>query len=292
MEAQSSQPLGAGQVTDDALIRLWLHGRAENTVKAYRRDIDGFLRHAGKPIAAVTLADLQAWDDSLSDHAASSRARRLAAVKSLLAFGLKVGVLPIDVGRALRVEKPTSTAAERILTEAEVSHIIAGEQRPYARVVLRVLYAAGLRASELANLCRRDMTPRGKAGGEIRVLGKGSKLRTIKLPASVWREIEELGGSVRLDAPAIPRPDGSALDRQAVFRIVRHAARRAGLGKPVSPHWLRHSHASHALDRQAPIHVVRENMGHASLATTTRYLHARKGESSADYLSLGESAAR
>jgi integrase/recombinase XerD len=69
-----------------------------------------------------------------------------------------------------------------------------------------------------------------------------------------------------------------------VHRAVRAAAKRAGLKPGVSPHWLRHSHASHALDRGAPPQVVQKNLGHASLATTTGYLHSRRGDHSANYL--------
>ncbi|HYQ91573.1 MAG TPA: tyrosine-type recombinase/integrase, partial [Candidatus Competibacteraceae bacterium] len=77
-----------------------------------------------------------------------------------------------------------------------------------------------------------------------------------------------------------------ALDRSQVHRIVRAAARRAGLTMPVSPHWLRHAHASHALERGAPIHLVQQTLGHASVATTGVYLHARPGDSSALYLAV------
>lgn len=78
----------------------------------------------------------------------------------------------------------------------------------------------------------------------------------------------------------------SALSTVQVWRINRKAARRAGIEAPVSLHWLRHAHASHALDRGAPIHLVQSTLGHASVATTGRYLHARPGDSSAFYLAV------
>ena len=79
---------------------------------------------------------------------------------------------------------------------------------------------------------------------------------------------------------------GGHLHPSQLLRIVRRAAKRAGITKAVSPHWLRHGHASHALDRGAPIHLVQATLGHASVATTGRYLHARPSESSSTYLSL------
>ena len=83
-----------------------------------------------------------------------------------------------------------------------------------------------------------------------------------------------------------PKPVGGALDARQVRRIVAAAARRAGVEGNVSPHWLRHAHASHALDRGAAIHLVQATLGHSSVATTGKYLHARPSESSSKYLAV------
>jgi integrase/recombinase XerD len=108
----------------------------------------------------------------------------------------------------------------------------------------------------------------------------------VLLPASVWRELEGLGRGPA-DAPVFPsRRGGGHLHPTAIERIVLKAARRAGLDGRVSPHWLRHAHATHALDRGAPIHLVQATLGHASVATTGRYLHARPTDSSARYLAV------
>jgi integrase/recombinase XerD len=96
-----------------------------------------------------------------------------------------------------------------------------------------------------------------------------------------------LRGDAGLEDPVFRSRRGRHLDPSAVFRIVRHAAERAELeaGSNVSPHWLRHAHATHALERGAPIHLVQATLGHASVATTGRYLHARPTDSSARYTS-------
>jgi site-specific recombinase XerD len=82
------------------------------------------------------------------------------------------------------------------------------------------------------------------------------------------------------------RKGGEPLTDSGIWRIVKQAAQRAGIEVPVSPHWLRHAHASHALDRGAPIHLVQVTLGHASITTTGRYLHARPKESSSKFLPL------
>jgi len=279
------QAVGALPGGDKMLIRAWLHGRPRNTVAAYRNDAARFLAHAGKPLAQVELADLQAWDTSLADNKPASRVRRLSAAKSLLTFAHGLGAIPTDPGRALRLSKPTATTADRILAEADVARMIGSESNPGRKCLIRLLYLCGLRASEAAALCWRDMTLVGKGGaGEARILGKGAKLRTVGVPAGLWRDLVALTPTRRPDAPVIPSSTGRPIDRQAVHRAVKAAAKRVGLGKAVSPHWLRHSHASHALDRGAPPQVVQKALGHASLATTTGYLHARRGDLSANYL--------
>jgi integrase/recombinase XerD len=92
------------------------------------------------------------------------------------------------------------------------------------------------------------------------------------------------GDAVATDAVFKSRKGGGHLDPSQVRRIVYAAGRTAGLEQKVSPHWMRHAHASHALDRSAPIHLVQATLGHASVSTTGRYLHARPSESSSLYL--------
>jgi integrase/recombinase XerD len=240
-------------LTPDAhLLELWLHGRSPNTRRAYRADAERFQLRAGKALAAVTLADLQAFADSLSESAPASRYRTLSAVKSLLAFGHRLGYLPFDVGRVLRLPAVRSRLAERILPEAELHRMILTlEPDARNRAILTLLYASGVRVSELCGLCWRDLQSNGD-GGQITVFGKGGATRAIQTPASVWK----LVSSLRADAgPADPvfrsrkGKNGGVLRPLAVYRIVRHAAQRAGIDLPVSPHWFRHAHASHALDR-------------------------------------------
>ena len=154
------------------------------------------------------------------------------------------------------------------------------------QVLLRLLYYAGLRVSEIAGLTWRDLQPRTD-GGQVTVFGKGSKTRVVLLPNTIWRELLRFRQSAALDAPVFPsRRGGGHLDPSAIERVVQKAARRAGLEGKVSPHWLRHSYATHALERGAPIHLVAATLGHASVATTGRYLHARPTDSSSRYLAV------
>ena len=149
-----------------------------------------------------------------------------------------------------------------------------------------LLYASGGRVSEVCNLCWRDVQANGD-GAQVTLFGKGGKTRAIQLPASIAGLLAALRGEATEEDPVFrSRKGGQALQPVAVLRVVRLAAHRAGIDLRVSPHWLRHAHASHALDRGAPIHLVQATLGHASITTTGRYLHARPKDSSSRFLAV------
>src|SRR4030095_14846248 len=152
------------------------------------------------------------------------------------------------------------------------------------RVLLRVLYLTGIRASEAAGLRWCDLDIRGEEG-QITVLGKGDKIRAIRLAKDAWRELQ----SIR---PAEAQPHervfttegGRPMHRTTITNMVADAARRVGIPVKVSAHWMRHGHASHAIEKGAPLTLVAATLGHVSVATTQRYIHARPEDSSGRYL--------
>ena len=212
----------------------------------------------------------------------------LAAVKSLLSFAHTTGYLPVNPGRGLRLPGVRGRLAERIPSEEDVLSLLAHEPNRRNHALIRLLYAAGLRLSEACALCWRDIQPRGNAG-QVTVWGKGEKERAVLLTEGTWRELMALRPrDASPDAPVFRSRQGMPLSPSQAWRIVKAAAKRAGLASApaFSPHWLRHAHASHALDRGAPISLVREGLGHASLATTSRYTHARPGDGVGTYLPI------
>ena len=278
-------------VQDDRLVQLWLSMKASPaTRRAYAAEIARFRSFARKPIHLVTLSDLQSYAGHLGQGTLkpASQNRALTAVKSLLSFGQETGYLPYNVGAAVKLRPSRDGLAQRILEESEVAKLIDAAPEGRNRVLLKLLYVSGVRVGELCGLKWCDALPRGPEGapgGQITVFGKGGKTRTILLKPKVWEQLMAIKGKARaVDAIFPSRKGGGALDASQVRRIVYAAARTAGLEKKVSPHWMRHAHASHALDRSAPIHLVQATLGHASVSTTGRYLHARPSDSSSFYL--------
>lgn len=273
--------------TDEQVILLWLHGRSIHTQKAYAGDIVRFSKYAEKQLKFVRLVDLQSFADNLIDEGLkpASQHRILASVKSLITFAHKIGYLKYDVSKPLRVPKFKDSLAERILSEAEVQRIIGMENNPRNRLLLRVLYAGGIRVSELCRLTWGDLQSRDK-GGQMTVFGKGSKTNTIILPNPLWDDLVAFRGEALDDSPVIKSRKGGHLSPSQIWRIVKKAAKRAGIKKAVSPHWFRHAHASHALDRGAKISLVQVTLAHSSIQTTGKYLHAKPDESSSMYLQV------
>lgn len=275
--------------SDQQLVALWLKSHAsEHTRRAYAADVQRLLTHTGgKPLAATTLADLQGFADSLidGDLSAGSRKRTINAIKSLLSFGQKIGYLPFNVGAAIKAPKPKNTLAQRILSEAEVHSMIALTTNHRDQVLLRLLYASAGRVSEVCALTWQDAQASGDSG-QVTLFGKGEKTRAVLLSKATWQALTSLKGDARPTDPIFVSRKGGHLDASQVHRIVRAAARRAGITGNVSPHWLRHSHATHALDRGAAATLVRDTLGHSSLSTTSMYAHARPSDSSALHLGI------
>lgn len=274
--------------SDQQLIELWLHGRSRHTQRAYRADAERFLGAVDKPLHRVTLGDLQQYAEQLVESGLepSSAYRTMSAVKSLFAFGHRLGYLPFDVARPLRLPALRDTLAERILDETDVLRMIALEGMSRNKAILLTLYAGGFRVAELCSLKWSDLQSRDKAG-QITVFGKGNKTRSVLMPLSVWNAVQSLRNDARENDPVFRSRKGGHLDESMVWRIVRKASKRAGIEKAVSCHWLRHAHASHALDRGAPIHLVQATLGHSSISSTGKYLHARPTDSSSSYLPVG-----
>lgn len=273
---------------------MWLHGKSEATKEAYRSDLAKFLDFVGcKPLGTVTLSDVQEFADFISELLApASQARILAAMKSLFAFGHQVGYLPFDVGRPVKLPAKRDDRAERILSADDVHSMIARAREGRDRTLIRTLYIGGLRVAEAVALRGRDLVTRDVGFcGQLQVFGKGSKSRPVLVPESLFAELSALA----LPDPDAPlfrsqkkTPDGGPrpITARQAERIVKAMAKKAVLknASEVSPHWLRHAHASHAMDRGAKIHLVQATLGHSDISTTGKYLHARPDESSALYL--------
>jgi integrase/recombinase XerD len=281
---------------DTMLIETWLRTkRSQHTQRAYRRDIAAFYAFTGKRLSDVTLPDIQDYADSLARYEPSTQARMLAAVKSLCTFAKDTGAIGFNVGKAQPLPQGKDKLAQRILSQAQVQRLLyvaetSGNTRNH--VMLLLLYGSGIRCAELCNLQWMDVQETA-FGGQITVLGKRQKTRSIALHPTVWRALQNYRPgeasssdyvfqsrqrSIRAGKPS------RRLAESQVWRIVTTIAKQAGL--KASTHWLRHAHATHAMEKHTPLKVIQETLGHADLRTPARYQHARPETSSSLALDL------
>lgn len=277
----------------------WLtveRGLAVNTLGAYRRDLRRYaswLRSRGlTDPASVDEATVSAYvatlcearrDDGQPRYAPSSIARAVVAVRSFHRFCAEEGAAAVDPSADVGAPR-VPQGIPKALTEGEVEALLGGVTGDGARprrdrAILELLYASGIRISELVGLDRRDLD---LADSLVRVFGKGSKERIVPVGRTARAAVEDY---LRAGRPDLERPitrrvpgdpvflnaRGGRLTRQGCWKIVTAAGARAGLSARLSPHVLRHSCATHMLDHGADIRVVQELLGHASLSTTQVY---------------------
>lgn len=275
----------SGARDDQHLVALWLAQRPESTRRVYEPVAEAFVQSLmGESIRSVTAAQVIQWAEQLAGEPAT-RARKVSTVKSLLTFAWRTGYTVHNVGRVLRCVPVPSKVHERILEEPEMKALFEAASPGRDRAFLRLMYCTGARISELCKLRWVDL----QQPGRMTVLGKGRKVRTLVVPPAILAEVRALkpqGAELTDPCFTSKRSPGSPLDVRDAREIVYRARRAASQDRRVSPHWLRHSHATHALDHGCPIHRLQHSLGHANVSTTSVYLHVRANEGSADFIKV------
>jgi integrase/recombinase XerC len=259
-----------------------------HTVRGYVTDVvsllDHLARRGGTRVDALDLSVLRGWlaQGRTRGHSRATTARHAASARSFTAYLRRAGLIEEDAGQRLVSPKARRTLPD-VLAPDQARAVVesaAGAEEPAGlrdAVVLELLYASGIRVSELVGLDVDDVD-RGRR--LLRVLGKGRKERSV--PYGVPAEVA-LDAWLTRGRPALARPDsgpalllglrGRRLDAREARRIVHDAVAEAPGAPDVGPHGLRHSAATHVLEGGADLRSVQEMLGHASLATTQIYTH-------------------
>ncbi len=256
-------------------------GLSTNTIDAYRRDVNAFgdfLKKKGsEDFPSTTQEEIVAYLSQLKnqDYASASISRMLIAIKVFFRFLKREGFVEKDISRTLETPKIWQLIPE-VLSTQEIERLLAvPDPKTFLgardRAVLEVLYASGLRVSELCGLAIHDVDDT-----YVRVLGKGNKERLVPIGKKAIDAIDhyllhfrdQFSGD-KLFVTCHGRP----IHRVSVWKRVKECAKIAGITKPISPHTLRHSFATHLLDQGADLRVIQEMLGHANISTTDRYTH-------------------
>ncbi|HET9106515.1 MAG TPA: site-specific tyrosine recombinase XerD [Steroidobacteraceae bacterium] len=280
--------------TDPAVSRfldaVWLErGLSANTLAAYRADLTALARWLAErrvPIVATSRADLQdfiAWRVREGARPRST-ARQLSSFRRFFRYLVREGGITEDPTAQIAMPK-IGRSLPKSLTEEEVEALLGAPvvSDPLGnrdRTMLEVLYATGLRVSELVNLQHGQINLNQ---GVIRILGKGNRERLIPLGEEAVRWLMEFEhgarGEILLERQTdflFPTRRGDRMTRQAFWHIIKRYARKAGISKALSPHTLRHAFATHLLNHGADLRVVQMLLGHSDLSTTQIYTHVAR----------------
>jgi integrase/recombinase XerD len=268
-------------------------GFAPNTLAAYHADLKKFFKFMKTERtfwgwSEISRDDLIAFLIQMKQrkYAASTISRRISALRSFFAFLIQEGQLVDDPSEDLELPR-VSRKLPRVMTVEEVDELLelpARSNTPIAlrdRAMLELAYASGLRVSELVNLKLGDIN---LATGDLRCIGKGNRERILPLSATAVRAIEEylelgrphLAQSAQAEHLFLNRR-GRTMTRQGFWLMLKKYAEEIELFD-VTPHTLRHSFATHSLQRKVDLRTVQEMLGHASIATTQVYTHLATGQ--------------
>jgi integrase/recombinase XerD len=285
MTADANQSL-----IDEFCDTLWLEdGLAKNTLEAYRRDMTLFAgwleKERGKSLYTVQAEDLNAYFDARHESTkATSANRRLAVLRRFYQLALRQNKIEADPCLKMKTAKQPPRIP-KTLTEAQVEALLAAPDvnTPLGlrdRTMLELMYASGLRVSELVLLKSVEL---GLNEGVLRITGKGSKTRLVPFGevARAWieRYLKEgrpviLNGQI--DDALFVTARGGAMTRQMFWTLIRKYALQAQINAPLSPHTLRHAFATHLLNHGADLRVVQLLLGHADISTTQIYTHVAR----------------
>ena len=247
-------------------------GLSPRTLEAYGRDLRAFAAVVQEPTNAAIVGYFQKLKDK--GMASSSLCRALVAIKVFFRFLKRENILAENPTVFLESPKIWQLIPE-VLTVEEVARFLKAPDRESFvgvrdRAIFQVMYASGLRVSEVCGLNVESVTD-----DHVRVKGKGNKERVVPIAASAVQAVDDYLIRFRNegDGPLFITQRGQRIDRVTIWGRVKFYARKAGIEKSISPHTLRHSFATHLLENGADLRVIQEMLGHAHIATTDRYTH-------------------
>ncbi len=265
---------------------------SDNSIRAYIADLESFLEHINKlgvtEFKDLDLNHLRSWLANLQSRgsARASMSRRVVSIRAFTYWGAKNKWLSADIGQQLIAPKPGRTLPKILDIESAITAMDAlttrideggGARAIRDKAIVEVLYASGIRVSELVGL---DIADIDSDRNTLRVIGKGNKERIVPIGIPALRAVQswltgaraELAGEISANAVFIGAR-GKRIDQRTVREIVYVAMQALGPNFKMGPHGLRHSAATHLLEGGADLRTVQEILGHSSLATTQIYTH-------------------
>ncbi len=279
---------------DIAIIGSWLFQKGKKTQIYYRRIVKEFFKfYPALTMRTAQITHLALFLKTFGDYSDATRNTYKNALSSLFSFAIKAGYIERNPALALDHLKTPDQIYSKVLTREQVERMIELEPSDRNQLILKISYFTGVRVDEISHL-KKSSFHQSENGLIMMVEGKGRKVRSIHLPNHLSDEVLKYAFNLsssdclftndRLLDFGIGDYVRKPISNSQVFRVVKSAGLRAKLSVAPSPHWLRHTSATHAIEAGAPIHVVQRSLGHESISTTGKYLDIRPKESVGDYI--------
>lgn len=274
--------------TDKELVLSWLYSKGSKLTRhRYLKSYEQWLLFSNLTLKETRVEDIQDYLIMLEmkGYKPATISQKLNSIKSLFTYAVKVGYIALSPCVVVKSPVVHDQISTKLLTLEDVKKLVDGAKCDRDRLIIKFLFALGLRVSELVKMRWDDFYFLG--GGEIKVgiIGKGNKKRELLVPSGLYQELLTIKEN---DNPWVFHAWShcSPLKTNTVFYMIKRIAKKVGVNENVSAHWLRHSHATESLRKGCDLSLLMQSLGHSTISTTQKYLCLRKTEGSASYIDI------
>lgn len=260
-------------------IEYFLSRETPGTAKTYSSALRGFFAWINKDFRDVSPFDAMDYNTYLKgiDSPATVQ-RKISTLNRFYAFAMSCGLIQANPFTVVKQQRPPNKAKDKFLTVPELDQLLSvlSETGPREYVLGLLLASLGLRISEAVNLSHNDFIESPSGDIEVRLLRKGNKVQFVPLRQDVWEVVKSFighGPDAYDTEPLFKNPSGDRISARSVEAWIKKASEKAGISKPVTPHWIRHTTATHLLDQKESLENVCWLLGHSSIQITQLYTH-------------------
>lgn len=273
---------------DQEFITIWLQDkRSPQTQQLYLTNINQFKNFIGKSFHQVSLEDFQQYQKMLllKGYKPSTINTKIMVVKALYSWGYKLNYFNYDYSKLINRVKANRDLSDKIINTSLIRDIVESVDNIRNQVIIKTLFILGLRVSELCALKFSDFRINEDVI-TLSIIGKGKKQRRLLVPDYLYREILQLKTRFNPTYCFTPKDIDRPIKRNTVNLLLRKIEKHLGLETHLTPHKLRHSHATEALKNGADLSLLQQSLGHSDLKTTQIYLNVRQNEGTSSFVSL------
>lgn len=298
-----SHNLSKDILNDMELVELFLKNKSEGSIltsKVYKREIVNFLKYIDFPknnLNSISVKLCIEYRDSLHIYKDATKARKLNTLSSLYKFGIEIGYLKYNPFKVIKKPKINITSQDRFLTKKELEDLLKELKKNSRNYLIGILLAScGLRSSELVSIQWKQFFEDSNGNIGLRIIGKGKKRRNVKIRKDVWSYIlmyriskkQSIEFNENDESFLILNKNNKPLSDRYCRKLLKETAKKIGINKEISTHWLRHTCATLAINGGADLKQCMDQFGWQDIKTAQRYIHSLNEleDAAADYVNI------